>query len=162
MAASQQSAAPHMPSEADLVADADRTSRLGGQDRVSLSPSSQPESATGIAGDEEAHKAASKAFMDSIASNVGASSAPNTKSSEAQPSFDVHANDDVVSLDDIIADIQQQEAAEASATPAGTHGSDSAASSASFTSQANLDNSGAGHESRQDNTSLTCQICICR
>ena len=151
--ASLQSSAAHLPSEADLVAAADRSRRLGSQDRVSLSPSTQPESADGIVGDEKTHRAASKAFMDSIASNVQASSAPNTNSSEARPSFGGPTSDDVVSLDDIIADIQQQEAAEASATHADIHVSDSAASSASSISQAHLGNPGFDHQS-QDDTAL--------
>ncbi|KAK9842709.1 hypothetical protein WJX74_001032 [Apatococcus lobatus] len=128
--ASQPAAAPKMPSEADLLADADSNIRLGNTGRVPLSSSGQEEPASGVVRDEAAHKAASKAFMDSIAGNVGAALEPQSDggstSSGADSDMGAPSSDSVISLDDIIADIHQQEAAEASSSFGATSNSGAA------------------------------------
>ena len=102
-------------SEQEALADRqNKVAASGSDDRVELNPNAAPAEAS--IQDEEAHRAASRAFMDSVAGNVGAAAGP---ASNEQADWSQHpestANADfgssVVSLDDIIADIEQQEAA---------------------------------------------------
>ena len=112
--------AQNRPSVSDLMADTN--SRLEGNgDRVPLNPAdSNMASAEAGIPDEAGHRAASKAFMDSVAGNVGAAARPasveEADSEEEMNGFRASQDEgppsssNVVSLDDIIADIEQQEA----------------------------------------------------
>ena len=75
--------------------------------------------------------------------------------SDAEPGLGAAASRSVISLDDIIADIQQQEAAEASASSIEASSADNPGSSASFSSQAGFADPSLGEQQPQDDTAPT-------
>ena len=115
-------------SEDDLLAGGSKPVGRGSApgDRVPLTaPGQHAATANAAIQDAEGHREASRAFMDSVAGNVGMASEPpaagdasSLRDASAGCSFaEVPSSSDVVSLDDIIADIQQQQLDEDLAGP---------------------------------------------